>query len=108
MMIKYVDDLSGEFTDEAKKLIDSVSNKYKSPTVSDHVTGTKIHNGFMDKGGKIKGSFLRYDGLKNGTLYELKPYNARNIRKAIKQLDTYKKQLIKAGEKVNKLVLVLY
>ena len=106
--VKYVDDLSGEFTDDAKKLIDSVSNKYNSPTVSDHVTGTKIHSGFMDKGGKIKGSSLKYDGFKNGTLYELKPYNARNIRKAVKQLATYKEELIKAGEKVSKLVLVLY
>ena len=104
----YVDDLPNEFTDEAKKLIDSVSNKYNSPTVSVHINGTKIHKGFMSNGDKIPDSLLRYDGFKNGVVYELKPYTARNIRRAVKQLIDYKDKLEAAGKVVTKLVLVLF
>lgn len=100
--------MSGEFTDEAKKLIDSVSNKYKSPTVSDHVTRTKIHKGFMKNGKSFTkpgtDKIFRYDGRVGDTLYELKPFNAKNIRAAIKQLQNYQKCL----DGIERLVLVLY
>jgi hypothetical protein len=47
---------------------------------------------------------FRYDGIDGSTLYELKPYNARSIRAAIKQLKTYQAGL----PNIEKLVLVLY
>ena len=58
----YIDD----FSDEALDYLGKVKHRANGTTISDHGTGTKIHKGFMNNGGKNKGSSLRYDGLKNG------------------------------------------
>lgn len=47
---------------------------------------------------------FRYDGLRDGVLYELKPFTAKNIRAAIKQLQKYQECL----DGIKRLVLVLY
>ena len=106
--VQYADDLAGEFSDEALDYLNNVKHRANGTTISDHVTGTKIHYGFMGNGKGIPNSPFRYDGFRDGILYELKPYNARNIRKAIKQIITYKGELERAGRAVTKLVLVLY
>ena len=62
------------------------------------------------RGGKTINRLNKVDGL-NDTLhivYELKPYNGRNMRKGIKQLVRYKDALIAEGFGVYKMVLVLY
>lgn len=48
------------------------------------------------------------DGLENGILYELKPFSARNIRKAVNQLVKYKLKLESQGKTILKMILVLY
>ena len=55
-----------DFSNEALDCLGKVKHRANGTTISDHGTGTKIHKGFMNNGGKNKGSSLRYDGLKNG------------------------------------------
>ena len=62
-------------------------------TISNHVDGTKLHTRFMNNGGLIPGTRLRYDGLKGINLYELKPYNIPNARRGVRQLIKYNEAL---------------
>ena len=41
-------------------------------------------------------------------ILKIKPYNKREIKKRIKQLYRYRDELIKAGEGLYKMILVLY
>ena len=107
--IKFVKaaDYADNFADGGKMLnkFDHVDDYYKF-TVSNHVDGTKLHTLFMDNGGSIVNTKLRYDGLdpvaKN--LFELKPYNKRNVRKGVQQIIQYNKAL---GGGYN-MIIVLY
>ena len=92
--IKFVKaaDYADNFADGGKMLnkFDHVDDYYKF-TVSNHVDGTKLHKLFMDNGDVIWGTKLRYDGLDQVTnsMFELKPYNKRNVRKGVKQIIQY-------------------
>ena len=107
--IKFVKaaDYADKFADSGKMLsdFDHIDDYYKF-TVSNHVDGTKLHKLFMDNGGTIQKTKLRYDGLDPDTknLFELKPYNKRNVRKGVKQIIQYKKDL---GGGYN-MIIVLY
>ena len=102
--IEYID----QFSDDALDTLGKISHNSNGTTISNHVSGTKIHYGFMGNGQKIPYSSLRVDGFRKGILYELKPFTARNIRKAVNQLTKYKSKLQEVGETVLKMVLVLY
>jgi hypothetical protein len=60
----------------------------------------------MGNGGAILNTKLRYDGLDpfTNSLFELKPYNKRNVRKGIKQIIQYNNAM--GGG--YKMIIVLY
>ena len=96
-----------DFSDDALDYLGKVKHRSNGTTISDHVSGTKIHYGFKGNGQNISPK-LRVDGLENGILYELKPFSARNIRKAVNQLVKYKLKLESQGKTILKMILVLY
>jgi len=99
-----------DFSDEALDYLGKVKHRANGTTISDPVTGTRIHSGFMggNKGKtfihKLSKKTFRYDGLKDGVLYELKPFTAKNIRAAVNQMKNYKKGL----DGIKRMVLILY
>ena len=85
-------DMVDDFADNGVKLkIVGNSTDYHSFTSSNHVDGTKLHTLFKDNGSRIDGTKLRVDGFDpiTKTIYELKPYNKRNIRYGVKQIIKY-------------------
>jgi RHS repeat-associated protein len=122
-MVKYADDVIDSSYDTIKfvkatdykdafedggKMLHRVGNStdYRHFTVSNHVDGTKLHTLFMDNGDVIWGTKLRYDGLDpvTNTLFELKPFNKRNVRKGVKQIIQYNNAM--GGG--YKMIIVLY
>ena len=53
--------------------------------------GKKVHLAFMGNEKTIQGTRLRVDGLNETTMtiYELKPYNKRSYKKALRQTNRY-------------------
>ena len=100
-------DLIDDFGDGGK-MLNRIGNAtdYHKLTKSNHVDGTRLHTLFMKNGSKIDGTRLRVDGLDpiTKTIFELKPYNKRNIRKSVKQITNYN---ILFGNG-HKMVVVLY
>ena len=100
-------DMMDHFTDEGK-MLNIVGNKssYKKMTISNHKDGTFLHNTFMNNGKTIENTRKRLDGHDSSinTIYELKPYNKRNIRKGVRQISGYNK-LMGGG---NTMIIVLY
>jgi RHS repeat-associated protein len=97
-----------DFVDNGWDLVQTLNRTEDGFTISTHVTGTKIHKTFMSSY-RIDPKNIA-DGIDKGAkiVYELKPYNKRNIRKGIKQLYRYREALENAGEGVYSMVLVLY
>ena len=104
--VKAVDTVDS-FSDGGR-LLNRVGNStdYMKRTISNHLDGTKLHTMFMNNGVRINNTRLRVDGLDDAlqTIFELKPYNRRNIRKGVKQIVNYK-SLFGGGYKM---VIVLY
>ncbi len=88
--------------------IKNISRTPDGFTISNRFLGTEIHQGFM-KPFRINAHNIA-DGIDDVMMlvYELKPYNKRSIRQGIKQLNRYRKALIKEGYGVYKMVLVVY
>lgn len=107
--IKFVKavDMVDDFKDGGKMLnkVGNVSD-FKKITKSTHLDGTNLHTLFMKNGRRIDGTRLRVDGINEitKTIYELKPFNRRNIRKGVKQITNYN-ELLGGGYKM---IIVLY
>lgn len=98
-----------DFADEGWDLVQSLSKTDDGFTISSHVTGTKIHTKFMG-GGMTINKLNKVDGIDKTAkiVYELKPYNKRNIKKGIKQLYRYQQAILEKTNEIYKMVLVLY
>ena len=98
-----------DFTGEAWAEIQSLPHNANGETISNAVSGRKIHRGFRtDLIGKGKERSIvgvgRADAIEKNIIYELKPNNARSIEKGIKQLHKYNNAL---GGKFE-MVLIVY
>ena len=97
------------FSDEAWAEIQSLPHNANGETISNAVSGRKIHRGFRtDLIGKGKERSIvgvgRADAIEKNIIYELKPNNARSIEKGIKQLHKYNNALVGKFE----MVLIVY
>ena len=99
-------DLAVDFANNGLDIARGLDRTIDGFTISNRLDGIKIHKSFMNNGAIIHGHKLRVDGLNTitKTIYELKPYNTRNIRKGVKQILEYKDAL--GG--IHKMVIVLY
>ena len=85
-----------EFAEGGLDLVRTLDRTSDGFTISNRLTGTKIHKAFMGNGMMIPGTQLRVDGLYDVTkqLYELKPYNRRSLRRGVKQILNYNDKLL--------------
>ena len=79
---------------------------YRTLTKTNHVDGTNLHTLFMKNGKTIKNTRKRVDGINplTKTIYELKPFNKRGIKKSVKQISNYN-DLLGGGFKM---IIVVY
>ena len=91
-----------DFSDDAKKLVDSLHQGTKGFTKSNARIGTKIHEGYKTGAGfnqewkenrYLKGIRPDYVDFDNKVIYELKAFNPRSIKAGIKQLQKYNRAL---------------
>ena len=77
-------------------------------SVSDHVSGTRLHSIFMK--GEALNALNKVDGIDHASriIYELKPYNRRNFRNGVKQLRRYRDAALQKYDSLYSMVLVLY
>ena len=98
-----------DVTKKGWNMIQDLAKTSDGFTISSLEKGRDIHETFMN-GGRAINRFNKVDGINDAlkVIYELKPYNKRGIKKGIKQLYRYRDELIKAGEGLYKMILVLY
>ena len=92
--------------------ITSLSKTSKGFTISNPSDGIKIHKTFMNNGEPLidydtLGNVIkkyRVDGIKGNAMFELKPYNPRNLRNGFKQITNYKR----VSKKGYEMFVVLY
>lgn len=84
-----------DFADGGLDIARNLAKTSDGFTISNRLDGIKIHRSFMKNGKIIPGSRLRVDGLDDiaNVIYELKPYNRTNLRKGVKQIINYNKEL---------------
>lgn len=89
--VDYASDFAEGGLDIARAL-DRTSDGF---TIANRLDGIKIHKSFMNNGLNIRGTRLRVDGLDDVAkrVYELKPYNRRNLRQGVKQILNYNDKL---------------
>ena len=100
---------ASDFVDNGWVLVQGLSRTEVGFTISNHAIGTQIHKTFMG-GGRAINMFNRVDGINDTAkiIYELKPFNKRNIRKGIKQLKRYRKAALQKYGFTYSMILVLY
>ena len=100
---------ASDFVDNGWDLVQGLSRTEDGFTISNHAIGTQIHKTFMG-GGRAINMFNRVDGINDTAkiIYELKPFNKRNIRKGIKQLKRYRKAALQKYGFTYSMILVLY
>ena len=86
---------AGDFAEGGLDLARALDRTSDGFTIANRLDGIKIHKSFMNNGLNIRGTRLRVDGLDNVAkrVYELKPYNRRNLRKGVKQILNYNDKL---------------
>ena len=79
---------------------------YRALTKTNHVDGTNLHTLFMKNEKTIKNTRKRVDGINTltKTIYELKAFNKRGIKKSVKQILNYN-DLLGGGFKM---IIVVY
>ena len=98
-----------DFIDNGWDLVQGLNRTEDGFTISNSILGTNIHTKFLN-GGRSLNKLNRVDGIDDTLkiIYELKPYNKRNIRKGIKQLYRYQKVALQEYGSIYKMILVLY
>ena len=97
-----------DFIDNGWDLVQGLKRAENGFTISNVSVGKQIHNTFMSPF-KINAHNIA-DGVDDisKTIYELKPYNNRSIRKGIKQLYRYQNAAFEKYGVLYDMVLVLY
>ena len=82
---------AGVFADGGLDLARALDRTSDGFTIANRLDGIKIHKSFMNNGLNIRGTRLQVDGLDDVAqrVYELKPYNRRNLVKGVKQILNY-------------------
>lgn len=78
-------DYATSFTENGLDLVRTINRTTDGFTISNRFLGTEIHGSFM-KQVTIPSTRLRVDGLAGNNIFELKPYNRRNLRAGVKTL----------------------
>ena len=86
---------AGDFAEGGLDLVRTLDRTSDGFTIANRLDGIKIHKSFMNNGLNIRGTRLRVDGFDDISkrIYELKPYNRRNLTKGVKQILNYNEKL---------------
>ena len=98
-----------DFVDNGWDLVNGLNKTEDGFTISHRFTGTEIHSKFR-YGSRVIDIHNRVDGIDDAArlIYELKPYNKRNIRQGIRQLYRYQKAVYKRYGFIYDMILVVY
>ena len=98
-----------DFIDNGWNLVNGLNKADDGFTISHRFIGTKIHSKFRYDS-RVIDIHNRVDGIDDAArlIYELKPYNKRNIRQGIIQLYRYQKAVYKRYGFIYDMILVVY